>query len=228
MGPRHSPATSRRSRGRVWCMQSAARRPDRTSPPRSRAGYLPPRHTSEGRRVARVHAHVRADAHHEPDESVSGRLDGTDEGQDARIVKSAAQTFNTRSPPAPSPRSRTQVARLDRPSHGGAWIRRRVPRRAELRARPMLLPPADDVERLRAAAERPGATELARHRHQQRRRGLQGQLVGALRRVPDRATITMEENADTYWMMYESGGPSGSHGRREDAVHARPDGSQTT
>ena len=140
--------------------------------------------------------------------------DGTDEGHDARIVKSAAQTFKYQKTAGafssledPSGADWIDHHHEDHPSSSGEW--RGVP---NFEVASMLLPPGHDLERLRPAPVRAGAPELARRRDQRRRRYLQeGQLERALRHLPGRATFTMEEAADTYWMMYASGGPAGKN-----------------
>ena len=166
----------RTRRPRPYCATPAARRLrghvrmptarlDRRIATRSRARLSSLLDTLLKAGASRRTRSVRADAHHEPDKGVGGRADGTDEGQDARIIKSAAQTFKYQKSAAPrASLEDPQRRRLDRQPPG----RRADPpraRRAELRARQrLLLPPADDLERLRAAAVRPGAPELARAR----------------------------------------------------------------
>ena len=157
-------------------------------------GRVSPRHTAQGGRVARVHAHVRAVGDHQPDKGVGDRL--------GRHRRRAGRTHHqVRGADVQVREVRRCLLSLMDP--GGAdwidnhrirwrWIRRRVPR-AELRARhQVLLPPADDLEHLQPAAVGPGAPELARHRHRWWRVQV-GQLERRFDVYPDRATITMEE-----------------------------------
>ena len=160
--------------------------------------------------------------------------DGTDEGQDARIVKSAAQTFKYE-------KTAGAFSSLEDPS-GADWIDNHphsvAPGSAgEYRGVP-------NFERGHKCCYHPQMTSnvytpLPSGPVRQSWRGIvinnggegykQGNWSARFDVYPERATITMEENADTYWMMYESGGPVGkSMADAKTQYIARPDGSQTT
>ena len=159
-------------------------------------------------------------------------LDGTDEGQDARIVKSAAQTFKYE-------KTAGAFSSLEDPS-GADWIDNHphsvAPGSAgEYRGVP-------NFERGHKCCYHPQMTSnvytpLPSGPVRQSWRATvvnggeykSGNWSARFDVYPDRATITMEENADTYWMMYESGGPVGkSMADAKTQYIARPDGSQTT
>ena len=155
--------------------------------------------------------------------------DGTDEGQAARIIKSAAQTFKYEKT-AGAFSSLEDPAGADwidnHPTGGSAGSYRGVPnfeRGNDCCYHPQMtsniynpLPSGPVRQSWRATVINGGEYTS-------------GNWSARFDVYPDRATITMEENADTYWMMYESGGPVGkSMADAKTQYIARPDGSQTT
>ena len=141
--------------------------------------------------------------------------DGTDEGHDARIVKSAAQTFKYQKSAGafssledPSGADWIDHHHEDHPSSSGEW--RGVPNfevgvpccyHPDMTSNVYVPLPSGPVRQSWRGLVINDGGELSK----------KGNWSARFDIYPDRATFTMEEAADTYWMMYESGGPAGKN-----------------